>query len=120
MIEQCQKDAIFSGVIVNVSSVNVTEASVNRGDYCVSKAGLAMATQLWAARWPNMGFACMRCGRASRGLEHRRGRRGKVRSIGAADGRTPLGYLLKMLGLPRLARGELTYEATGKYGPMAA
>jgi NAD(P)-dependent dehydrogenase (short-subunit alcohol dehydrogenase family) len=25
-------------------------ASVNRGDYCVSKAGLAMAARLWAAR----------------------------------------------------------------------
>jgi NAD(P)-dependent dehydrogenase (short-subunit alcohol dehydrogenase family) len=25
-------------------------ASVNRGDYCVSKAGLAMANKLWAAR----------------------------------------------------------------------
>jgi len=23
---------------------------VNRGDYCISKAGIAMATQLWAAR----------------------------------------------------------------------
>jgi NAD(P)-dependent dehydrogenase (short-subunit alcohol dehydrogenase family) len=25
-------------------------ASVNRGDYCISKAGLAMASKLWAAR----------------------------------------------------------------------
>lgn len=24
--------------------------SVNRGDFCISKAGVAMATQLWAAR----------------------------------------------------------------------
>jgi NAD(P)-dependent dehydrogenase (short-subunit alcohol dehydrogenase family) len=37
-------------VIVNVSSVSATEASINRGDYCISKAGIAMATQLWAAR----------------------------------------------------------------------
>ena len=56
MIEQRQKDAIFSGVIVNVSSVSATEASVNRGDYCVSKAGLAMATQLWAARLAEYGI----------------------------------------------------------------
>ena len=36
--------------IVNVSSVSATTVSTNRGDYCVSKAGVAMATQLWAAR----------------------------------------------------------------------
>lgn len=36
--------------IVNVSSISVTVVSVNRGDYCISKAGVGMATQLWAAR----------------------------------------------------------------------
>ncbi len=36
--------------IVNVSSISATTVSTNRGDYCVSKAGVAMATQLWAAR----------------------------------------------------------------------
>ena len=50
MIEQRQADSTFVGVVVNVSSVSATEASINRGDYCISKAGLAMATQLWAAR----------------------------------------------------------------------
>lgn len=36
--------------IVNVSSTSAQRVSVNRGDYCVSKAGVAMATQLFAAR----------------------------------------------------------------------
>jgi NAD(P)-dependent dehydrogenase (short-subunit alcohol dehydrogenase family) len=36
--------------IVNVSSISATTVSTNRGDYCVSKAGVAMATQLWAVR----------------------------------------------------------------------
>ncbi len=36
--------------IVFVSSISADTASVNRGDYCISKAGLAMASQLWAAR----------------------------------------------------------------------
>jgi len=36
--------------IINVSSVSATVASVNRGEYCISKAGIAMATKLWAAR----------------------------------------------------------------------
>lgn len=36
--------------IVFVSSISAQAVSVNRGDYCISKAGLAMASQLWAAR----------------------------------------------------------------------
>lgn len=36
--------------IVNVGSVSATVASVSRGEYCISKAGVAMATKLWAAR----------------------------------------------------------------------
>jgi NAD(P)-dependent dehydrogenase (short-subunit alcohol dehydrogenase family) len=36
--------------IVFVTSISADTASVNRGDYCISKAGLAMASQLWAVR----------------------------------------------------------------------
>jgi len=36
--------------IINVSSVSAMVASVNRGEYCISKAGIAMATKLWASR----------------------------------------------------------------------
>jgi NAD(P)-dependent dehydrogenase (short-subunit alcohol dehydrogenase family) len=36
--------------IVYVTSISATTASVNRGDYCISKAGLAMASKLWSAR----------------------------------------------------------------------
>jgi NAD(P)-dependent dehydrogenase (short-subunit alcohol dehydrogenase family) len=36
--------------IVYVTSISAATVSVNRGDYCISKAGLAMASQLWAAR----------------------------------------------------------------------
>jgi NAD(P)-dependent dehydrogenase (short-subunit alcohol dehydrogenase family) len=50
MVAQWKTDSAFRGCIVNVSSVSATVASVNRGDYCISKAGIAMATQLWAAR----------------------------------------------------------------------
>jgi NAD(P)-dependent dehydrogenase (short-subunit alcohol dehydrogenase family) len=43
--------AIASGFkIVFVTSISANTASVNRGDYCISKAGLAMAAQLWATR----------------------------------------------------------------------
>jgi NAD(P)-dependent dehydrogenase (short-subunit alcohol dehydrogenase family) len=50
MIEQKKAHAAWQGCIVNVSSISATVASVNRGDYCISKAGVAMASQLWAAR----------------------------------------------------------------------
>jgi NAD(P)-dependent dehydrogenase (short-subunit alcohol dehydrogenase family) len=50
MIAQKQADPSFAGCIINVSSVSATVASVNRGDYCISKAGVSMATKLWAAR----------------------------------------------------------------------
>lgn len=36
--------------IVNISSMSAYTASVNRGEYCVSKAGISMLTKLFAAR----------------------------------------------------------------------
>ena len=42
--------------IINISSVSATVASVNRGDYCISKAGIAMATKLWAVRLAEYGI----------------------------------------------------------------
>lgn len=56
MIEQRKADAEFRGCIVNVSSISATTASVNRGDYCISKAGVAMATKLWAVRLADFGI----------------------------------------------------------------
>lgn len=56
MIEQRQADPHYKGVIINVSSISATVASVNRGDYCISKAGMAMASQLWAVRLAEFGI----------------------------------------------------------------
>ncbi len=50
MVGQKKMNSDFSCCIINVSSVSATVASVNRGEYCISKAGIAMATKLWAAR----------------------------------------------------------------------
>ena len=44
------------GKIVNITSVSAYTASTNRGDYCVSKAGLAMMTKLYAARLAEHGI----------------------------------------------------------------
>jgi NAD(P)-dependent dehydrogenase (short-subunit alcohol dehydrogenase family) len=50
MIEQKKKDENFSGCIINISSISATIASVNRGEYCIAKAGMSMMTKLFAAR----------------------------------------------------------------------
>ena len=50
LVEQKKEDVKFFGSIINITSVSATMASVNRGEYCVSKAGLAMMTKLFAAR----------------------------------------------------------------------
>ncbi len=50
MIKQKKADADFKGCIINISSVSSFMASVNRGDYCLSKAAVSMATKLWAVR----------------------------------------------------------------------
>ncbi|MGV3557848.1 3-ketoacyl-ACP reductase [Larkinella arboricola] len=50
MIRQKAEQTDFTGSIINVSSISSTVVSVNRGEYCVAKAGLSMATQLFAAR----------------------------------------------------------------------
>jgi 3-oxoacyl-[acyl-carrier protein] reductase len=36
--------------VIFVTSVSADTASVDRGEYCISKAGLSMSAQLWAAR----------------------------------------------------------------------
>lgn len=50
MIAQRQADAGYRAAIINIGSVSATMASIERGEYCLSKAGLAMATRLWAVR----------------------------------------------------------------------
>jgi 3-oxoacyl-[acyl-carrier protein] reductase len=50
LIRQKNEDRSGFYCIINISSISATVASVNRGDYCISKAGIAMATKLWAAR----------------------------------------------------------------------
>jgi NAD(P)-dependent dehydrogenase (short-subunit alcohol dehydrogenase family) len=49
MTEQNQKPG-YQGAIVFVTSVSAEAASPNRGEYCVSKAGLAMTARLFAVR----------------------------------------------------------------------
>lgn len=56
MIEQKQSDQAWEGCIVNISSMSASVASANRGEYCMSKAALSMATKLWATRLGEFGI----------------------------------------------------------------
>jgi NAD(P)-dependent dehydrogenase (short-subunit alcohol dehydrogenase family) len=44
------------GTIINISSCSADTSSINRGEYCVSKAGLSMLTQLYADRLAGEGI----------------------------------------------------------------
>ena len=55
MIEQKDAEDAFYAII-NVGSISATVVSVNRGEYCVSKAGIAMMSQLFAARLGEYGI----------------------------------------------------------------
>lgn len=44
------------GTIINITSMSSYTVSVNRGEYCVSKAGLSMMTQLFAVRLAEHGI----------------------------------------------------------------
>lgn len=50
MVAARKSDPDFSAGIVNITSISATVVSINRGEYCIAKAGLSMLSQLFAAR----------------------------------------------------------------------
>ena len=56
MLRQAPDAEGSRGRIVNITSISVYTASINRGDYCMVKAGLAMMTKLFAERLANDGI----------------------------------------------------------------
>jgi NAD(P)-dependent dehydrogenase (short-subunit alcohol dehydrogenase family) len=50
MIKQNKGSSGLRGLIVNITSISAYTASINRGDYCMVKAGLSMMTKLFADR----------------------------------------------------------------------
>jgi 3-oxoacyl-[acyl-carrier protein] reductase len=101
--------------IINISSISATVASVNRGDYCISKAGIAMATKLWAVRLAEYGIGVYEVRPGIIETDMTEGVKGKYDAL--IEG----GLLLeKRWGTPEdvgtavsmLARGEVPY-ATG-------
>lgn len=56
MVKARQSSPGFTAAIVNVSSISATVVSINRGEYCIAKAGLSMVTQLFATRLGSEGI----------------------------------------------------------------
>ncbi len=56
MIGQIQAGTIEQGTVVNIGSVSAYTASINRGEYCVAKAGMGMMTALFADRLATHGI----------------------------------------------------------------
>ena len=56
MLEARARGGAASGCIVFITSMSAAVASTNRGEYCISKAGLSMASLLWATRLAEEGI----------------------------------------------------------------
>jgi 3-oxoacyl-[acyl-carrier protein] reductase len=55
-VGQAEGEAARAGGIVFVTSISAVVASINRGEYCLSKAALSMASSLWATRLAEEGI----------------------------------------------------------------
>ena len=55
-VRRREADPSFAASIVFITSVSADLGSINRGDYCVSKAGLSMAARLFALRLAGHGI----------------------------------------------------------------
>ena len=55
-VERRRTDPSFEASVVFITSVSAEMASPNRGEYCVSKAGLSMAARLFATRLAEHGI----------------------------------------------------------------
>ena len=89
-------------------------ASVNRGDYCVSKAGLAMAAKLWATRLAADGRAGLRGAARDHGHRHDGGGEGEIRPAdrGGPGAAGTMGHAgrRRPARCPRCSRGSLPFS----------
>ena len=84
MIGLSMEGRVKRGTIVNVSSCSADVVSLNRGEYCVSKAGVSMLTKLYAARLAPEGILVHEVRRHCHRHDHHRA--GKVRQAHCAGG----------------------------------
>jgi NAD(P)-dependent dehydrogenase (short-subunit alcohol dehydrogenase family) len=112
MISQLENKTIPSAAIINVSSISAYTASINRGEYCISKAGLSMVTKLFAMRLAGQGIRVYEVRPGVVATDMLRGQREVHKLI--AEGLTPI----RRWGQPEdvgravamLARGDLPFS----------
>lgn len=56
MVRYASETPDYKGCIITISSISSHVASINRGEYCVAKAGLSMMTKLFAIRMGEFGI----------------------------------------------------------------
>lgn len=56
MIREIKSGVIANPMIINISSISAYVSSTQRGEYCISKAGVSMITQLFADRLAEYGI----------------------------------------------------------------
>ena len=89
MIKLLDAGTIQSPKIINIGSISAYTSSLNRGEYCLSKAGMAMMTLLFADRLAAAWHQRVRgAARHHRNRHDQRGRRQIYRLI--AEGLTPI------------------------------
>ena len=116
MVKQDNETLGCSPAIINISSVSADTVSTNRAEYCISKAGTSMATQLYAVRLAEYGIPVFEI-RPGIILTDMIAPVKEKYEKRISEGLTPI----KRLGLPEdvanavwiLASGQLTY-ATGQ------
>ena len=103
-----------SGRIVFVTSISAYTASTNRGEYCISKAGLSMAAQLYASRLAGEGIGVFEVRPGIIETDMVAPVLGKYRQL-AADGLLPQGRLGRpedvAQAIRSIADGILDYSA---------
>ncbi len=56
MVKGIQREQDYSPIIINIASISSYTSSPSRGEYCISKAGISMVTQLFADRLAEYGI----------------------------------------------------------------
>lgn len=56
MVEQKKQNSETEAMVINIGSISATVISPNRGEYCISKAGFAMHSKIWAVRLAEFGI----------------------------------------------------------------
>lgn len=56
LLDQKANNPSFEGCVINISSISAEVASISRGEYCISKAGLSMLSRLLAVRLAESGI----------------------------------------------------------------